>query len=144
LSKHQLAREYLRIVAPGNRAFHAWSLKNLDWVDPATSASRVRPAIAVAAQKPVDAAVRKVDDDLARVAWPAATAPDVAALVKAGETYLSDDAEGRFTPPPSGFFTDANARYVQQDLDRILTAANKVRADLGLQPGVNPYGGANY
>jgi hypothetical protein len=124
-SKQDLARTYLRIVAPANAAHDTLERKSKSY-DDSTTAEQVASDLA-----PVIAAYEAADNALLRVKWPASIAADVKALVVANGALIGDlRAAGS-----QDVLSSSNwATQLSQDGGKSAAAANIVRADLGLAP----------
>jgi hypothetical protein len=124
-NREELAREYLRIVAPANAA-HDALIKKSKSNDSDTTAEQLASDLA-----PVIAAYEEADNALLRVNWPPSIEADVKALVAANGTLIGDLRAADIQDVLS---SSSWATQVSRDGGRSAAAANIVRADLGLPP----------
>jgi hypothetical protein len=122
-STSKLAHTYLAIVAPVNRAIDRWDASN---APTKTTGQTAR------VDSPLIAAITRADNRLLRVHWSPRAAADIRSMVKADGAVIADlaiDIQG----VQAFSVDDLDSRFVR-DLQQVGTAANIVRADLGLPP----------
>jgi hypothetical protein len=118
-TKAEFGQRYLELVAPLNAAIDTLRNRTKGYND-STPASRIRADAALAT-----AALEHFDNAILRADWPSAVKADVRALVRTDAALQSDLEQIADTDDWTQLTRDAEASS---------SAANVVRADLGLPP----------
>jgi hypothetical protein len=118
-ASYATGHDYLQLVAPFNAVLDRFKAAAKDDTD-STSTKQIAKEAA-----PVTAALRTFDNAMLRANWSPRVRADVRAMVRADAGFQSDLEQLAYTRDWAGLTRDAEASS---------SAANVVRADLGLPP----------